>query len=476
MLAPTMTTDSDASHESDARSEAPPSAPPAAPPRHDDEISLRELYLILKRGLPTILAVTLVAVVIAVVVTAIRPSSYEAEATVVSSPTVVQAEGEGTLAFTPRSAIAFATYEDIALNRGTFEATIDLLRADGVDAPASFQELRAAAEAQRLAGPANASDSTPLTVIHRIVWNDPALAAGYADAWAQATVEQVRTTLLADLEPARQQTVEAIAAREAALEEAEEAYQAFAENDLEGLEQTLNSANWRLTNVQNETDALSRGVAGLIAQRDALAAQAGVDAATLDAATLDLLEGTDRLSSDTAARIRLLATPAAVGGDASTADAAVALLARTDLQAVTVELAGLLHEREQLRSLAASTRDEIASLRETVAQLRGEEARIARRLENARAAYGALQAIEPALAFVAELTPGNTRVLSTAQEPVAPTGTSLAAVALVAAVVAALAATLFVFLREAVREPAYASRRTTPLDAADDTRSTSRGA
>ena len=121
----------------------------------------------------------------------------------------------------------------------------------------------------------------------------------------------------------------------------------------------------------------------------------------------------------------------------------------------TVELAGLLQEREQLRTLASLARDEIASLRETVARLRGQEARITRRLENARAAYDALQSIEPALAFVAELTPGNTRVLSTAQEPVSPTGTSLALVALVTAVVAALAATLFVFLREAVREPAY---------------------
>ncbi|MFN2324197.1 MAG: Wzz/FepE/Etk N-terminal domain-containing protein, partial [Trueperaceae bacterium] len=71
---------------------------------------MRELYLIVKRGLPTILAVTLIAVVIAVAVMAIRPDSYEAEVTVVSSPTVVQAEGAGTLAFTPRSAIAFATY------------------------------------------------------------------------------------------------------------------------------------------------------------------------------------------------------------------------------------------------------------------------------------------------------------------------------------------------------------------------------
>ncbi|MFN2324196.1 MAG: hypothetical protein ABR510_14745, partial [Trueperaceae bacterium] len=91
--------------------------------------------------------------------------------------------------------------------------------------------------------------------------------------------------------PARAQTVEAIAGREAALEEAEEAHQAFAENDLDGREQELISATWRLTQLRSEIDVLSRRIAGLTAQRDVLAERAGAEGTSLNAATLDLLEG-----------------------------------------------------------------------------------------------------------------------------------------------------------------------------------------
>jgi|GEM_PF-1256468 len=465
MLAPTMTTDSDGNHERDARPAAPTRpSPPPTPVAHDDEVSLRELYLIVKRGLPLIVTVALVAAVVTFLAVILAPDRFESEATVVSAPTTVQVQGEGTLAFEPRSAITFATYEDIAISRATFERTLASLRDGGAATPDGPRDLLAAATVERLTGPSNANDSTPLTVVHRISWSDAQLAARYADAWAEATVEQVRSTLLADLEPARVQTVEALEAREATLAEAEAAYRTFQAQDLPGIQQELRTVGERIAASEDGLTELDRTIAGLTAQREALLAMNGFatsGAAGASAETLDLLADTERLDPAVAAQLRLLATTpgddatgGGAAGDSTRVDDAIALLRRADLHAITVELAGALQEREQLRSALATSEARAETLRDRVAELRQEDARLSRRLSSASAAYQAVQAIEPALAFVANLTPGNTRVLNDAQEPTEPTGPSARLLALIAAVVAGLAATLFVFLREAVREPA----------------------
>ncbi|MFN2323870.1 MAG: GNVR domain-containing protein [Trueperaceae bacterium] len=359
------------------------------------------------------------------------------------------------------------------------------LRDDGVAMPDGPRDLLAAATVERLTGPANASDSTPLTVVHRISWSDPELAARYADAWADTTVEQVRATLLADLEPARAQTVEALEAREAALAEAEAAYRSFRAQDLPGIEQELRTIGRRIATSEDALSELDRSVAGLSARREALLAMSGVTAsgaasgtAAASAETLDLLADTGRLDPAVAAQLRLLATEPGdgVAGDPSRADDAIALLARADLHAATVELAGALQEREQLRSALATSETRAETLRDRVAGLRQEDARLSRRTESASAAFQAVQAIEPALAFVANLTPGNTRVLNSAQEPTEPTGPSARLLALIAAVVAGLAATLFVFLREAVREPADEATRAPERASPPNSRPTPRGA
>ena len=465
MLAPTMTTDPDGNPERDARPAAPTRpSPPPRPAAHDDEVSLRELYLIVKRGLPLIAIVAVVAAVVTYLAVILAPDRFESEATVVSAPTTVQVQGEGTLAFEPRSAITFATYEDISTSRATFERTVSALREDGVAAPDGPRDLLAAATVEQLTGPSNASDSTPLTVVHRISWSDPQLAARYADAWADATVEQVRSTLLADLEPARLQTVEALEAREAALAEAEAAYRTFQAKDLPGIQQELRTVGQRISTSEDALTELDRTIASLTAQREALLAMNGFSssgAAGASAETLDLLADTERLDPAVAAQLRVLAatprdeaTGDGAAGGASRADDAIALLRRADLDAITVKLAGALQEREQLRSALVASEARAETLRDRVAELRLEDARLSRRLSSASAAYQAVQAIEPALAFVANLTPGNTRVLNSAQEPTEATGPSARLLALIAAVVAGLAATLFVFLREAVREPA----------------------
>jgi uncharacterized protein involved in exopolysaccharide biosynthesis len=449
MLGRDMSDRDDASPDVPRTPPAPPPAP-AAPSRYDDEISLRELYLILRRGLPLIAIVTVIAAVAAFAVMTLRPDVYESEATVVSAPTTIEVQEQGALAFAPRSAIAFETYQDIASSRATFEQALALLREAGVEAPPSFRELRAGATVERLAGPSGSNPSTPLTVVHRIAWDDAALAASYADAWAEATVEQVRSTLMADLEPTREQTLRTIEALEVELQQAEAAVEAFAAQDLEGARQRLATARSRAVVLDELALTLDLDVARLTDEVASWAEAVGTSVRVpLTDAAIDLLVDLERLDPTTAARWRT-----AVAENATGPEDVTTLVAATELQDRSVELAGKLAERAAIEDELAATALRIEELQGRVARLEAEERGVVRRLDEAASAYGSVRSIEPALAFVTELTPSNTRVLNRAQEPIGPAGVGSLLVTAIAAVVAALAATLFVFLREAVRDPA----------------------
>lgn len=420
---------------------------------NDDEISLRELYLILRRGLPSILAVAAAAGLVAVLWWWTRPDVFEAEATVVSSPTAVQLQDEGTIRFEPNSGIAFETYEDLATSRATLEATLVALGEEGRSLE-GFRQLQRATELELLTGPTNTTAAAPLTVLHRVRWGDPEAAARFADAWAASTVEQVRNTLLADLDLARTTTNATIAARQEVLTEAEEAWRSFLETDASGLELRLSGLESRITQADASVANLNRELAAALGRREVLMAQVEGSADTdeaLSEETLDLLEGAGDLDPQVASRLRLLATEVPAGE--GLASDATRLLARTDLQRENVQLASLLQERDHVRATRQGYEDEAARLRERLAELRTQGLRAERRLATAQSAYDSVVAIEPLLTFVADLTPGNTRILNEAQVSGEPVRPSLLLIAVLAASVAAMAATVFVFLREAVREP-----------------------
>jgi uncharacterized protein involved in exopolysaccharide biosynthesis len=71
--------------------------------RREDEISLRDVYLIFRRGLPLIFISSLAAGVLAFIISSFLPSVYEAETTVLISPPAVNVEGTPNLSFRPSS-------------------------------------------------------------------------------------------------------------------------------------------------------------------------------------------------------------------------------------------------------------------------------------------------------------------------------------------------------------------------------------
>lgn len=419
------------------------------PPTYDDEISLRELYLILRRGLPLILGLALLAGVAAYVTTSVRPSRYEAEATVLSSPSAVRVRDQGTLQFEPGDVIGFDAYETIATSRAVFERTLQRLDDALGDDALGYRDLEGAAEVERVAG-SQANGQASLIVAHRVSWNDPELAATFTNAWSEATVQQVRDTLLANLAPTQEDTAETVERRRAALDEIESELEAFSAQDpRDELRQRLNGLAERRSDNEARLDELDRRIADA---RGRLAAMGRTPAAALDGASLQLLRDAPGAEGDAPSTDQLLVEGpnAAVLADLAAAD-----------------LAGALREREAAEALGARFEQQGGELRTRLAELnrRGEE--LQRRVRQAREAYTSVADLQPLIDYVADLTPGNTRMINRAQAPLDSSGPRRLLITALSVVVMGMLATLFVFLREAVRDPEAPPRATRPRAPAD---------
>lgn len=364
------------------------------PAKTDDEISLRELYLILKRGFPLMALVTVLAVAGAVMWSVLTPDHYVAEATIVSRS---QGEGGSTLGFDIRNTLDAATIERLAMNPITFDRALALLQGTA-NAPDDASELAVAAQVSTLSG---SNTGTAITMALRMEHGNPDTAAAWANRWADAAVDRIRDARIRAIQPIVDETLRTLESSAALLESAERAYEKAVALDLTGLQQRLAAANARVDWLVSDLASLDRTLAGLRAEREA--------------------------------------TPAGNVGERSR---------------LANDIARLEGERAEVSDTLASEEGILNELRANVAATDIQVRAATRKLDEAQAGYRLVADAQPLLELVRNVTPENTVVLDTARPPTAPAGVSVALVAAVAGVVAALASILFVFLREAVRDPA----------------------
>lgn len=388
---------------------------PSAPPPASDEISLRELYLVLRRRAVWIVLAAVVAGGVAAAVMALRPGVYLAEASAVVARTPVSVAGESGLQFRPELDVTFETYSTLAFSRGVLENVLDAVP----EADLTLAQARSVLALERLAGSANQS-SALLAVAHRAEATDAEVAAALASRWATATIATVRALLTENLDSVEAITSRELIAARAALEEAETALLEYrVANELEADPQRLVSARQRYAALVARGDELGR----TIGARDA-------ELASLQA------------RGDATATVILSDAPDVV---LSVAGAVWTLEAR--LAANRAELA-------QLAVQQASVDEELTRLSAAVARFETTVAGLERAVLRADAEVASLAAIEPTVAYVAQLAPAGARVLSDAAVPAMPEGRSTLLVALLAAVVVGFAGVVVALLAEAVRDPA----------------------
>ncbi len=397
-----------------------------------DEISLRDVYLILRKGLPLILTLAVIAGVVAFIVSSFLPKSYEAQATVLISPPPVQVQGTRNLTFRPTSEVSLEAYETLALSRGVLEEAVK-----SIDTDMSYEDLGGSVE--QLIGPQRPDQVVPLLVAHTVKHSNPEKAAKLADAWAATSLKTVQNSLFANLQPISEATNQALLPLQTRLEAAQVALESFeAKDTAEALQATL--------------DRLSQLIAD---------AKTGV----LSKSQLSLeqsSESTDLISN-------ALATPNVFSSDFNLSSsinldqeiaAAEAIISSLKNQGQTLDLAqqqayleGLKKRREVLATQLVGYQQDYSQIQQSLASLSKERRILELELKNAEEAYQSIVALQPMISYVTDINPANARLLSQASVPSESVSPRRLLNTALATVLAGLLTLLFVFLREAVRAP-----------------------
>jgi uncharacterized protein involved in exopolysaccharide biosynthesis len=394
----------------------------------NDEISLRDVYLIFRKGLPLILILSALAGILAFVVSSFLPKVYEAETTVLISPPAVNVEGTQNLSFRPSSEVSFEAYETLAKSRGVLGEA-----ARAVDAELSYSDIEGTV--RELIGPQGAGQSVPLLASHTVRDSNPERAAQLADAWANATLTTVQNSLFANVEPINEVTKQALEPLRADLAAAQQALETFEASD------TTDALSATLTNLGQLIAAAKSGV--VTTSQLSLSQTGEVPQPRADEPinlASNLQAGTQfNLDQEIAAREAYLAS---LGTNSTAQDRA--------------ELASLKARKTLLQEQLSTYENQFQETRQTLASLERQRRELESALQNSEEAYQSVLQLQPMIAYVSQLSPTNTRLLSSARdsssgsepsEAVAPRRLLNTALA---TVVVGLLSLVFVFLREAV--------------------------
>lgn len=413
---------------------------------YSDEVSLRDLYLIFRQGFVLIVVVALLAGAAAFLYASIQPDRFEAQATVLVTPTPERRVDDAGSAIIQRTNVNYATYESLAFSQRVLDRTA---RAAGIPA----DELENFTERLELSNLVDGqSGSSQLIIGHSAAADSATEAAEIANIWSRTTIEAVTNTMQAILEPIVENntaTVDELAGNLAALEEEWRVFQD--RNHAALLEAELASFTSRNTAAGERLDSIERDLAANRARQQALAEALSAVGAQLGSAIeadgdtmAELLESRSLLTPQAAAELRAFMQTA--GTDVQL----VQLLLGLELQALLGEAAALNANREATISQQAEYAAAAAERRAEIAALTQERTELERRLRIAENVYTNALDLEPILSYVSDVLASNVRMLDEAAEPVQPASGGRLLITVIAAVVGGLLATVFVFLRAAV--------------------------
>ena len=236
------------------------------------EVSLRDLYLVLIRGLPFILLLALLSGGVAYFLNAERKPVYAAESTVLVTPPPIQIQGDENISFSPINEVSFQTYNTLARSQSVLRDAVAQVKGVKI-APG---QLAALGTLRQLFGPQRIGDVAPLSVIHRVRNGNPERAALLADAWAQSTLKAVRESLFSSLQPVDATTNREVSRLQRNVEQVEAQVQAFAAQDNGPLlEAELEGVTRQITDGRERQGELARDIAATQARVRVLEQQLG---------------------------------------------------------------------------------------------------------------------------------------------------------------------------------------------------------
>lgn len=411
-----------------------------------DEVSLRDLYLIFKQGFLLIVIVALLAGAGAFLYATLQPASYEAQATVLVTPTPERRGDDAGAAIIQRTNVNYATYESLAFSQRVLDRT-------AAEAGIPSAELDRFADRLELSNLVDSGQSgSQLIIGHSASAADAESAAALANIWSNTTIEAVTQTMKAILEPIIANNTSTVTELAGNLESLEEEWRAFQDrNDTALLEAELNSFTSRNAAAGERLDTIERDLAANSARQQALAEALSAVGTELGSqleadgdALSTLLESRALLSPQAAGELRAFMQTA--GSDVQL----VELLLGLELQSRLGEAAALDANRQATISQQAEYAAAAAERRAQIAVLAQERTELERRLRIAESVYSNALDLEPVLSYVSDVLESNVRMLDAAAEPLQPASGGRLLITVIALVVGGLLATVFVFLRAAV--------------------------
>jgi hypothetical protein len=447
--------------------------------------------LVLRRGLPLIVIVALVAGTVTYLSVSLQPKLFRASSIVIVAPPSANFVGEGVLRFQPVVYMTLNGYSALAHSNSVMEETLKAHPETNL----TVAELKAASSVVRNGSVvANGVEKgLPLIVVHRFFHADPDTAADLTNTWVEATSSAVRKYLLTSLAPSNSSIDLQLQELAGELKAAEAQWQAFrALDNVELLESSLVNTNHQIvkgTNRLNELDSLIKmvereqivlesqlleisGFTPLDFQSDiaSLAKLTFSQAQQILVAQLVLYE-----THLTAARQALktfltnsdiddLKAKADILFGSDVNDQATVPLTLLGAQSDKLALEGKLRtsklalelsiaEKAALRGQLQELRAEAGNLLARQSELALKRENLSRRLSETRTAYEVISTTSTAIKSVRDLTLASVNTLILARPPKKPFGGNPWHPAVVAAVIAGMATTLPFFLREAVRSP-----------------------
>lgn len=427
-----------------------PESDPVRP--SSDDISLRDLYLILRRSLVPIAIAALLAGAAAFVITSLLPTVYRSTAVVQLLPSPLGDQQASGLEFNPRTILSFEAYRSIALDNAVLDRTLAALEETGL----RRGELKRSLELRRLSGPDNPNQIAPLAVEHIVTGEQPERVAQIAAAWSQASLEAVRNAMTLSIDSMAATTRESLQRRQLAVEESEAAWQAFqARDDRDAIKLLLDDVNNRLAQTDSRHDTLERLIAvGSARQaflRDQLAATEPGTPVEIGGQLASMVE-TGLLSPEAAAQLRVLLAQAPERAQEMEQDLLLLLL-RADLQEETTQLVAYIAEQDVIQDRMTALESQAESLRGRLAELNRSAAELERNMLTARESLTIVADIAPIIDYAGELVATSASLLSGPVPSSSAFGGGRVFNAVVTFLLVGSLAVLFVFLREAVRDP-----------------------
>ena len=234
--------------------------------QYEDEISLRDLYLIIKSGFWWIIGISLLAAAATFVFFTLRPDVYEAQSTTVITPSSISIANDVGVSFTPQTNVSFEAYRTLATSQPVFEAVIKEAYDSGyTEDDISLVALTNGSNVKQLFGPAanrpESAGQVPLSVNHTVKNSNAELAAFLANRWSEQSLETVKNALLSALNPVGNVTENQLADRKEAVENAEEVLREFnTTNNLTLLENQFITLTSKVANSENRLDEIQNTI------------------------------------------------------------------------------------------------------------------------------------------------------------------------------------------------------------------------